>query len=196
MPAEKRSPDDAAGASTGAFGGAALGALSGGGDALGGRRPAAHLPSTHAKQLRQRAPSRGPWATQMSAPMPTAGRSANRRAHYERIGRALRHMDAAVGLSAACAAHHRGEGEEKPRIDLPLKVVGPTRTGLKATLQRRLHSFSSAVLITRCLCRPVSRRSLAMSSDLDLSCTGRSVRRRRAKFYSTTCTFVKQIRST
>ena len=80
MPAEKRSPDDAAGASTGAFGGAALGALSGGGDALGGRRPAAHLPSTHAKQLRQRAPSRGPWATQMSAPMPTAGRSANRRA--------------------------------------------------------------------------------------------------------------------
>ena len=44
---------------------------------------------------------------------------------YERIGRALWHMDAAVGLSAACAAHHRGEGEEKPRIDLPLKVVGP-----------------------------------------------------------------------
>jgi hypothetical protein len=125
MPAEKRSPDDAAGALTGAFGGAALGALSGGGDALGGRRPAAHLPSTHAKQLRQRAPGRGPRATQISAPMPTAGRSANRRAHYERIGRALRHMDAAVGLSAACAAHHRGEGEEKPRIGLPLKVVGP-----------------------------------------------------------------------
>ena len=60
MPAEKRSPDDVAGASTGALGGAALGALSGGGDALLARRPAARLPVAHSKQLRQRAPGGGP----------------------------------------------------------------------------------------------------------------------------------------
>ena len=125
MPAEKRSPDDVAGASTGALGGAALGALSGGGDALLARRPAAHLPIAHAKQLRQRAPGRGPRATQISAPMPTAGRSANRRPDYERIGRALWHMDAAVGLSAACTAHHRREIEELPRIGSGLDIVGP-----------------------------------------------------------------------
>jgi hypothetical protein len=60
MPAEKRPYDDAAGAPTGALGGAALGALSGGSDALGGRRPAAHLPSTPAKQLRRPYPSGAP----------------------------------------------------------------------------------------------------------------------------------------
>ena len=60
MPAEKRPPDDAAGASTGALGDAALGALSGGNDALGGCRPAAHLPSTPTKQLRRPGPGGGP----------------------------------------------------------------------------------------------------------------------------------------
>jgi hypothetical protein len=41
MPAEKRPPDDAAGSPTGRFGGGALGALSGGSDALGGLTGAA-----------------------------------------------------------------------------------------------------------------------------------------------------------
>ena len=78
MPAEKRPPDDAAGAPTDTLGSAALGALSGGGDALGGRRPAAHLPSTHAKQLRQRAPGRGPRATQIEYPLPCRPRDGRR----------------------------------------------------------------------------------------------------------------------
>ena len=60
MPAEKRPPDDTAGASTGALGDAALGALSGGNDALGGRHPAAHLPMTHSKQLGRPGPGGGP----------------------------------------------------------------------------------------------------------------------------------------
>ena len=60
MPAEKRPPDDTAGASTGALGDAALGALSGGNDALSGRRPAAHLPTTPAKQLRRSYPGGAP----------------------------------------------------------------------------------------------------------------------------------------
>ena len=76
---DKQPPDDAAGSPTDALSGAALGALSGGGDTLGGRRPAAHLPSTHAKQLRQRAPGRGPRATQLSAPMPTTMRESGAR---------------------------------------------------------------------------------------------------------------------
>jgi hypothetical protein len=60
MPAEKRPPDDAAGSPTGAIGGAALGALSGGSDALGGRHPAGHLPTTPAKQLRRPYPGGAP----------------------------------------------------------------------------------------------------------------------------------------
>ena len=44
---------------------------------------------------------------------------------YERIGRALWHMDAAVGLSAACAAHHRRDLEDLPRIGSGLDIVGP-----------------------------------------------------------------------
>ena len=64
MPAEKRPPDDAAGSPNNALGSAALGALSGGNDALSdplnGRRPAAHLPTTPAKQLRRPYPSGAP----------------------------------------------------------------------------------------------------------------------------------------
>jgi len=66
MQAEKRPPDDTAGAPTCALDSAPIDALSGGGDAVVARRPAAHLPIVHAKQLRQRAPGRGPRATQIS----------------------------------------------------------------------------------------------------------------------------------
>ena len=60
MLTKKRSPDDAAGSPNNALGSAALGALSGGSDALGGRRPAAHLPSTCADEMRRPYPSGAP----------------------------------------------------------------------------------------------------------------------------------------
>ena len=60
MPTEKRPSDDAVASPTDALGGAALGALSGGSDALGGGRPAGHLPSTPTKQLRRPGPGGGP----------------------------------------------------------------------------------------------------------------------------------------
>ena len=60
MPTEKRPSDDAAGSPNNALGSAALGALSGGSDALGGRRPAAHLPSTCADEMRRPYPSGAP----------------------------------------------------------------------------------------------------------------------------------------
>ena len=60
MPTEKRPSDDAVASPTDALGGAALGALSGGNDALGGRHPAAHLPITPAKQLGRPGPGGGP----------------------------------------------------------------------------------------------------------------------------------------
>ena len=60
MPTEKRPSDDAVASPTDALGDAALRALSGGSDALGGCRPAGHLPSTPAKQLRRPGPGGGP----------------------------------------------------------------------------------------------------------------------------------------
>jgi hypothetical protein len=60
MPTKKRPPDDAACSPTDALGSAALGALSGGNDALGGRHPSAHLPSTCAEEMRRPYPSGAP----------------------------------------------------------------------------------------------------------------------------------------
>ena len=69
---------------------------------------------------------------------------------YERIGRALRHMDAAVGLSAACAAHHRRELENLPRIRSGLDIVGPRSRALEKSGREPPWAFPAQSRTRKC----------------------------------------------